>query len=47
MRAVADLVDAGTVQPVIDRTYPLADSAAGLEYVEAGHVRGKVVITVT
>ena len=45
--AVTDLVDAGTLRPVIDRTYPLADTAAGLRHVEAGHARGKVVITVT
>ena len=45
--AVAELVEAGTLRPVIDRTYPLVDTAAGLEYVEAGHARGKVVIRVT
>jgi NADPH:quinone reductase-like Zn-dependent oxidoreductase len=45
--AVTELVDTGTLRPVIDRTYPLADTAAGLQYVEAGHARGKVVITVT
>ena len=44
--AVTELVDAGTLRPVIDRTYPLADTAAGLRHVEAGHARGKVVITV-
>ena len=45
--AVTELVDAGTLRPVIDRTYPLADTAAGLQHVETGHARGKVVITVT
>ena len=45
--AVTGLVDAGTLRPVIDRTYPLADTAAALRYVEAGHAAGKVVITVT
>lgn len=45
--AVAELVDAGTIRPVIDRTYPLVDTAAALQYVEAGHSGGKVVITVT
>jgi NADPH:quinone reductase-like Zn-dependent oxidoreductase len=34
-----------TVTPIIDRTYPLSETPeAG--YVEAGHARGKVVITV-
>ena len=32
--------------PVLDRTYPLADTAEGLRRVEAGHARGKVVIAV-
>jgi NADPH:quinone reductase-like Zn-dependent oxidoreductase len=45
--AVSELADTGTLRPVIDRTYPLADAAAGLQHVEAGHARGKVVITVT
>jgi len=45
--AVTELVDTGTLRPVIDRTYPLADTAAGLQHIEAGHARGKVVITVT
>jgi hypothetical protein len=31
--------------PALDRTYPLADTAEGLRHVEAGHARGKVVIT--
>jgi NADPH:quinone reductase-like Zn-dependent oxidoreductase len=45
--AVTDLIEAGELTPVLDRTYPLADTAAGLRYVEDGHARGKVVITVT
>jgi NADPH:quinone reductase-like Zn-dependent oxidoreductase len=44
--AVAGMADAGTLRPVIDRTFPLVDTAAALHYVEAGHTRGKVVITV-
>ena len=43
---IAELVDAGTLRPVIDRTYPLAETAAALNYIEAGHARGKVVIAV-
>jgi NADPH:quinone reductase-like Zn-dependent oxidoreductase len=45
--AVTELVEAGKVTPVVGRTYPLADTAAGLRYLEEGHARGKVVITVT
>jgi len=43
---LADMIAAGQVLPVIDRTYPLADAAEALRYLEAGHARGKVVITV-
>jgi NADPH:quinone reductase-like Zn-dependent oxidoreductase len=44
--AVTELIEAGKVTPVIGRTYPLADTAAGLRYLEEGHARGKVVVTV-
>jgi NADPH:quinone reductase-like Zn-dependent oxidoreductase len=40
------LVASGAVKPVIDRTYPLEQTAMAIAYVEAGHVPGKVVITV-
>jgi NADPH:quinone reductase-like Zn-dependent oxidoreductase len=45
--AVAELVGSGALRPVIDRTFPLVDTASALKHVEAGHARGKVVITVT
>jgi NADPH:quinone reductase-like Zn-dependent oxidoreductase len=41
-----DLIDAGKITPVIDRTYPLSETAAAIRYQEQGHARGKVVITV-
>ncbi len=41
-----DLIEAGKVTPVIDRTYPLRESAAAVRYVEPGHAKGKVVITI-
>ncbi len=41
-----DLVDAGKVAPVIDRTYPLDEAAAAVRHVQDGHARGKVVVTV-
>lgn len=40
-----DLLDAGTIVPVIDRRYPLSDVAEALRYLEEGHAKGKVVIT--
>ena len=42
---IAKLVDDGKVTPVIDRSYPLAEAAEAVRYLEAGHARGKVVVT--
>jgi len=41
-----ELIEAGKVKPVIDRTYPLADAPEAIRYLVDGRVRGKVVITV-
>ncbi|MGB5541143.1 MAG: NAD(P)-dependent alcohol dehydrogenase [Gammaproteobacteria bacterium] len=41
-----ELVESGKLAPVIDRTYPLRETADALNYIEQGHARGKVVITV-
>jgi NADPH:quinone reductase-like Zn-dependent oxidoreductase len=40
------LIEAGTVKPVIDRTYPLSETPQAIDHVGGGHARGKVVITV-
>jgi NADPH:quinone reductase-like Zn-dependent oxidoreductase len=44
--AVTGLIEDGKLTPVVDRTYPLADTAEGLRHVEQGHARGKAVVTV-
>jgi NADPH:quinone reductase-like Zn-dependent oxidoreductase len=41
-----ELIEAGKIRPVIDRTYPLNQTAEAIRYLEAGHARAKVVITV-
>jgi NADPH:quinone reductase-like Zn-dependent oxidoreductase len=41
-----ELVESGRLTPVIDRTHPLHETAEALRYIEAGHARGKVVITI-
>jgi NADPH:quinone reductase-like Zn-dependent oxidoreductase len=41
-----ELLEAGKVKPVIDRRYPLRATAEAIRYLEEGHARGKVVITV-
>jgi len=40
------LMEAGTVTPVVDRSYQLSDASEALRYLEKGHARGKVVVTV-
>jgi len=41
-----EFIEAGKVTPVIDRTYPLDEAPEAIRYLEAGHARGKIVITV-
>jgi NADPH:quinone reductase-like Zn-dependent oxidoreductase len=40
-----ELIEAGKVTPVIDRTYPLSEASQAIGHVGEGHARGKVVIT--
>jgi NADPH:quinone reductase-like Zn-dependent oxidoreductase len=47
LEALGAMIEAGDVTPVIDRVYPFAEAPDGLRYVEAGHPKGKVVVTVT
>jgi NADPH:quinone reductase-like Zn-dependent oxidoreductase len=44
LAVLADLVAAGTVAPVIDRSYPLEEAAAAIGRMQDGQVRGKVVV---
>jgi NADPH:quinone reductase-like Zn-dependent oxidoreductase len=46
LRTLSEVIDAGKVRPVIDRTYPLAEAPDAVRYLAEGHPRGKVVITV-
>ena len=41
-----DLMQSGKVSPVIDRTYKLEQTADAVRYMEEGHARGKVVVTI-
>jgi len=40
------LIEAGKIKTVIDRTYPLSDTAEAHKYSETGHAKGGIVITV-
>jgi NADPH:quinone reductase-like Zn-dependent oxidoreductase len=46
LQVLKELIESGKVSPVIDRTYPLREVPEAIRYLEAGHARGKVVITV-
>jgi NADPH:quinone reductase-like Zn-dependent oxidoreductase len=43
---IKELLEAGKIIPVIDRTYPLSETVEAIRYLETGRARGKVVITV-
>jgi NADPH:quinone reductase-like Zn-dependent oxidoreductase len=44
--ALKDLIEAGKIRPMVDRTYPLTEIAEAIRYLETGHARAKVVITI-
>ena len=41
-----DFIEAGKIKPVIDRSYPLSEAAEAMRYLDAGHVKGKIVLAV-
>jgi len=43
---IKELLETGKVVPVIDRRYPLSETAEAIRYLETGHARGKVIIIV-
>ncbi len=46
LMVLKELLEAGKVVPVVDRCYPLSETAEAIRYLEEAHARGKVVITV-
>jgi NADPH:quinone reductase-like Zn-dependent oxidoreductase len=46
LETLKTLCDNGKLKPVIDRTYPLEETPDALRYIDGGHARGKVVVSV-
>lgn len=46
LQRLRQLIEAGSVTPALDRTYPLSDVPEAIHYLEQGHTPGKVAITV-
>lgn len=46
LKVIATMLEMGQVVPVIDRCYPLSETAEAIRYLETGRARGKVVITI-
>ena len=47
MLTLKELLETGSVTPVIDRRYPLTEAADAIRYLETGRARGKVIITIS
>jgi NADPH:quinone reductase-like Zn-dependent oxidoreductase len=46
LRFLQDLIEEGSLRPVIDRSYALSEAAEAVRYLSQGHARGKVVVTI-
>ncbi len=46
LEIIKDLIEAGHVTPVMDRSYPLSQLPDAIRYLEEGHAQGKVVVVV-
>ena len=46
LQFIKELLETGKIKPVIDRSYPLSETAEAIRYLEKRHARGKVIITV-
>jgi len=46
LATLTQLVEAGKLKPVIDKEFPLEQTAAALKYLEDGHATGKVIVKI-
>lgn len=47
LRHIAELIDAGTIRAVVDKSFPFVSTPEALDYVETGRAKGKVVVKVS
>ena len=47
LAGLLEFVEAGTVKPIVEHTFPLAEGAAAVEHLRQGHTRGKTVVSVS
>ena len=45
MAVLKEFLEAGKLTPLIDKTYPLSEVPKAMRYLQAGHARGKIIIT--
>ncbi len=45
LEALRELIEAGRVSPVVERSYPLSEIADAMAYLGTGHAKGKLVVT--
>jgi alcohol dehydrogenase len=46
LRELGKLIDAGKIKPVVDRVFPFSQAKAAFDYLEKGHAKGKIVLTI-
>ena len=46
LNTIRGWMESGRVKPAVDKQYPLSETPEAMRYLEAGHARGKVVITI-
>jgi len=46
LSTLRDMIEAGKVQPAIDRTYPLSETAEAMRYLGTGHAKAKIVLKI-
>jgi NADPH:quinone reductase-like Zn-dependent oxidoreductase len=43
---IKDLIEKGKISPVIDRKYPFQELPEAMRYLEEGHARGKIIVSI-